>query len=272
MNAAESLSDSREDLSGPDSSSPHAREHTPSGLKRDSDHVHIHDPTGEAETTARGRPLSAGAREVNEGMDQDGLLIGVSHWNNETASRLLESRKWSGAGGGPESDSVPPGERPLPSGDESAPACLHMALCLSLPPMLRPVLFLSLLVAFAGCVTADSDGPDRPSNYALSQDDFEQRLSAQGYFLSSRGLPSNPIIRAQASGREFTLSGPGRGVLQVYTFDSAAEAEQAVRRRIDLNGFSTLAVYQSGPLVVGYYGDDFTVRSDLSRILGRPRR
>lgn len=136
-------------------------------------------------------------------------------------------------------------------------------------------LALSLVTVLAGCFTTDTDpaGADRPSHYAQSQGDFEQRLNALGYFLSSRGLPSNPIIRSQSSGREFTLSGPGRGVLQVYTFDSATEAERAVQRgRTDLSGFSTLTVYQSGPLVVGYYGDDFSVRSDLSRILGRPRR
>lgn len=140
---------------------------------------------------------------------------------------------------------------------------------------LARALALSLVTILAGCVTtdADSDGVERTSNYAQSQGDFEQRLSALGYFISPRGLPSNPIIRSQASGREFILSGPSRGVLQVYTFDSTAEAERAVRRgRPDLGGFSTLTVYQSGPLVVGYHGDDFSIRSDLSRILGRPRR
>ena len=81
---------------------------------------------------------------------------------------------------------------------------------------------------------------------------------------SPRGFSTDPLVTATAN--EYAVGGTGSGFLQVYTFDSAAEAERNV---IAADGSPTrVRVYRSGPLVVAYYGSDAALGASLTRLLG----
>jgi hypothetical protein len=132
---------------------------------------------------------------------------------------------------------------------------------------MRPVLLaLVFLLALPACAPRGADVVDGPVESVAA---LEAELGASGLLLQPRGFSTDPLVAAPAN--EYALGGSGSVFLQVYTFDSEAEAAQNLNE-IGLTGApGRVSVYQNGPLVVAYYGGDPGVGAALTRVLGPPR-
>lgn len=134
--------------------------------------------------------------------------------------------------------------------------------------MRRPALLL-LALAIAACAPRPADEVATNADGRVDTEAaLEAALGQSGFLLSPRGFTTDPLV--QTTGTEYVVSGTGRGYLQVFTFDSAREAQRNLNE-IRLNRSSVRSrVYQSGSLVVAYYGSDAGLGASLNRLLGSP--
>ncbi|MDT0630564.1 hypothetical protein [Rubrivirga litoralis] len=134
--------------------------------------------------------------------------------------------------------------------------------------MRRPALF-ALVLALAACAPRPADDlAIEDGDRVTTEAGLEAALGQSGFLLSPRGFSTDPLVSATAN--EYVVGGTGRGYLQVYTFSSAEEAERDVQNVAAQSVAGALRVYQSGPLVVAYYGSDPALGASLSRFLGTP--
>ena len=133
------------------------------------------------------------------------------------------------------------------------PALLGLVSCAGLPA----------LAACAPRPAAEAAAPDGPVE---TEDALVSALERAGFVLAPRGFSADRLVATTAS--EYAVEATGRGSLQVYTFESEAEARRSLGDIATAGAARRTRVYQRGPLVVVYAGSDLALADALARRLG----
>ena len=93
-------------------------------------------------------------------------------------------------------------------------------------------------------------------------------LEADGFVLAPRGFSTDRLVVATAS--EYAVQATGSGYLQVYTFESEAEARRNLGDIATAGSARRSRVYRRGPVIAVYVGSDLAFADALTRLLGEP--